>query len=289
MSEQAVRLERGSHYDLDNLATFIAWSGFIVVVLIFVWILGEILVNGISVISWEFLTESPGNAGRSGGILPILVSTGVIVFICLAFALPMGVATAVYLNEYTLKDSRFAKFINISIDVLAAIPSIIYGLFGFVFFNNVLGFGFSLLSGGLTLACMVLPFVIRASIDGLKAVPDAYRESSTALAMSKSASLFYVIIPSAMPGIIAGFLLGIGRALAETAALLFTSGYVDRMPSGVMDSGRALSIHVYDLAMNVSGGDANAYGSAFVLIVVLLVVNSMAIYIGNKIQRRQLR
>ena len=289
MHEQIVRRKQFNLLDFDNTATIFAWFSFLAVVGIFVWILGEIILNGVSVISWEFLTSEPSNSGRAGGIFPILVSTALIVTICLAISMPLGIGTALFLNEYTAKESRFAKFINMSIDVLAAIPSIVFGLFGFVFFNKVMGLGFSLLSGGLTLACMVLPFVTRASIDGLKSVPNAYRESSTALAMSKSASLFYIILPSAMPSIIAGFLLGLGRALAETAALLFTSGYVDRMPETLMDSGRALSIHVYDLVMNVSGGDKNAYGSAFVLIVFLLMANSLAIYIGGLIQKRQLR
>jgi phosphate transport system permease protein len=160
--------------------------------------------------------------------------------------------------------------------VLAGVPSIVFGLFGNAFFCIYLGLGFSILSGGLTLACMVLPILIRTAEEGLHSAPHDYRLAAAALGMSRSATLVHLLLPAAAPALVAGLMLGIGRAGAETAALIFTSGYVDRMPDSLFDSGRALSVHIYDLSMNVAGGDASAYASALVLIILLLIINSMA-------------
>ena len=168
-----------------------------------------------------------------------------------------------------------------SLDVLAGVPSIVFGLFGNAFFCKTLGLGFSILSGGLTLACMVLPILIRSTEEGFRAVPANYRLSAAALGLSRTTTLIHLLLPAAVPGLIVGLVLGVGRAIAETAALIFTSGYVDRMPESLLDSGRALSIHIFDLSMNVSGGDANAYGSALVLVVLLLLINGTASWLAT--------
>jgi phosphate transport system permease protein len=173
------------------------------------------------------------------------------------------------------------------LDILAGVPSIVFGLFGNVFFCKVLGLGFSILSGGLTLACMVLPILIRSTEEGFRAVPNEYRLGAAALGFSRTTTLFKLLLPAAVPGLVVGLVLGIGRAIAETAALLFTSGYVDRMPESLLDSGRSLSIHIYDLSMNVSGGDKNAYASALVLLLLILLINGTAAWIAeNWLQRR---
>jgi len=221
------------------------------------------------------------NAGREGGIFPILVSTLLILAVCMAVAIPIGVGTAVLLAEFSDRESRFGRLVRRSLDVLAGVPSIVFGLFGNAFFAKVLGLGFSILSGGLTLACMVLPILIRSTEEGFRAVPREYRLGAAALGLSKTTTIWNILLPAAIPGLVVGFVLGIGRAIAETAALIFTSGYVDRMPESLFDSGRALSIHIFDLSMNVAGGDANAYASALVLMLLLLLINSTAIWIAS--------
>jgi phosphate transport system permease protein len=175
-----------------------------------------------------------------------------------------------------------------SLDVLAGVPSIVFGLFGNVFFCKVLGLGFSILSGGLTLACMVLPILIRSTEEGFRAVPNEYRLGAAALGFSRTTTLFQLLLPAAVPGLVVGLVLGIGRAIAETAALIFTSGYVDRMPESLLDSGRALSIHIFDLSMNISGGDANAYASALVLLLLLLLINGTAAWIAERWLHRRI-
>jgi len=260
----------------NALATGLIWLTAALVSGVFVWLLSDILIHGLPQLSWSFLAEAPENAGRSGGIGPIIVSTVLILGVAMVTAVPLGLATAVLLSEFTRHDSIFGSLVRRSLDVLAGVPSIVFGLFGNAFFCIYLGLGFSILSGGLTLACMVLPILIRTAEEGLQATPNDYRLAAAGLGMSRSATLVHLLLPSAAPALVAGLMLGIGRAIAETAALIFTSGYVDRMPDSLFDSGRALSVHIYDLSMNVAGGDANAYSSALVLILLLLIINSIA-------------
>ncbi len=274
---------RNRHFDWpDRLATVLVWLVAIVVVATFGWIVGDLVRHGVPHLSPGFLFEPPRDAGRAGGIGPILVSTGLILGVCLAVSVPIGVATAMLLAEFTRRGGAFGLLIRRSLDVLAGVPSIVFGLFGNALFVIYLGMGFSILAGGLTLACMVLPILIRSTEEGFRAVPDDYRKAAAALGLTRSAALWQILLPAATPGLIVGLVLGIGRALAETAALLFTSGYVDRMPGSVLDSGRALSIHIYDLAMNVPGGDGNAYASALVLIVLLLAINGLTFWIADR-------
>jgi len=271
----------------DSLATIIVWTNAALVTGIFLWILSDILWHGLGHFSWAFLTTAPENAGREGGIAPILVSTLLIMLVCMGVSLPIGVGTAVLLAEFTPADSLFGGLVRRSLDVLAGIPSIVFGLFGNVFFCKILGLGFSILSGGLTLACMVLPILIRSTEEGFRAVSNEYRLGGAALGFSRMATLWNLLLPAAVPGLVVGLVLGIGRAIAETAALIFTSGYVDRMPTSLLDSGRALSIHIYDLSLNISGGDANAYTSALVLLLLLLLINNTAAWVAEKwLQRR---
>lgn len=258
----------------EGLAFVLVWGTAALVTATFCWLLGDLVWHGLSHVSWTFLTAPPENAGRRGGIGPILVSTALILGVCLAVALPIGIGTAVLLAEFTSDHSLFGRVTRRSLDVLAGVPSIVFGLFGNAFFCKTLGLGFSILSGGLTLACMVLPILLRSTEEGFRAVPTSYRLSAAALGLSRTTTLIHLVLPAAVPGLLVGLVLGVGRAIAETAALIFTSGYVDRMPESLLDSGRALSIHIFDLSMNVSGGDANAYASALVLVVLLLVINS---------------
>jgi phosphate transport system permease protein len=265
------------------------WAIALFVAAVFFWILSDIMRHGVGQLSWEFLTSEPRNAGRSGGISSILVSTFLILGVCMAVSLPMGVGTAVLLSEFTSTESAFGRLVRRSLDVLAGVPSIVFGLFGNALFCKTLGLGFSILSGGLTLACMVLPILIRSTEEGFRAVPAHYRLSAAALGLSRTTTLFQLLLPAAAPGLMVGLVLGIGRAISETAALIFTSGYVDRMPESLLDSGRALSIHIFDLSMNVSGGDGNAYASALILLVLLLIINGLAAWIAQYFLHRRIQ
>lgn len=245
----------------------------LLLVLGLVWVLWDVGRSGLTSLSLDYLLTEPTRSGRSGGIAPILVSTLAILGIALAAAVPAAVAAAIWLSEYSGYHPWYAHRVRLALDALAGVPSIVFGLFGSAFFSVTLGLGFSLLSGGLTLACMVLPIVIRTTEAGLSALPDEWRLDAAALGISRWTLLRQVLLPAAAPAAAAGVMLGVGRALAESAALIFTSGYVDRMPSSPMDSGRTLAVHVWDLAMNVAGGDRAAYAAAAVLAVLVVLIN----------------
>jgi len=257
----------------ESVAATAMWAVAGCILGLLAWILIDIAIRGLPQLSIEFLIAEPKDAGRAGGIGPIIVSTLLILAVTLIIAVPLSLATAVALAERTHGESRFGRFVRRSLDALAAVPSIVFGLFGYVFFGQLLGTGFSILSGGLTLACMALPIMIRTIEQGIRAVPEDYRRAAAALGISRTTTLLRVQLPAAAPAVGAGLVLGIGRAIAETAALIYTSGYVARTPESLFDSGRALSVHIYDLAMNVPGGGDRAYATAAVLILLLLLIN----------------
>lgn len=271
---------RSASGDRVFLALNYAVAGGVAAVLL--WILGDMVWQGVQHLSWEFLTEEPARFGRAGGIAPILVSTLLILLVAILVSVPLGLGTSVWLAEYSRKGGRTAAGIRLSLDVLAGVPSIVFGLFGNAFFCRFLGMDSSILAGGLTLACMILPIFIRTCELGLAAVNNDWRLAAAGLGMSRISVIWHVLIPAAAPAIVAGMMLGIGRATAETAALIFTSGYVDRMPESLLDSGRALSVHIYDLTMNVSGGDAAAYASALVLVVLIVLINTLAVALSDR-------
>jgi phosphate transport system permease protein len=271
----------------DRLATAVAWTVAAAITLLFVAIIGDLLRHGAGSLSWAFVVDPPRDAGRAGGIAPIIVATLAILGVCLSASLPLGLATAILLAEFARGAGWLGRVVHASLDVLSAVPSIVFGLFGNAFFSLYLGLGFSILSGGLTLACMVLPLLIRSTEEALRAVPDDYRTGAAALGLSRAATVSHLLLPAAMPGVVVGLVLAIGRALAETAVLLFTSGYVDRMPASLFDSGRALSVHIYDLAINVPGGEPHAYATALVLAVLLLAVNGLTFLIADRWRLRK--
>lgn len=283
-----IATDHSHHLLRDRLVQALIYLIVLCVSSVFLWILTDLIRGGSALLSWDFLTNAPRDAGRAGGIGSILVSTLLVLLIALLVALPIGWAAAVLLAEFIPVVSTFGRWVRYSLQVLAGVPSIVFGLFGYAFFSIYLGMGFSILSGGLTLACMLLPILVSTAEAGLRAVPNSYRLSAAALGMSRAATLFHLLLPLAAPAWAAGLLLGIGRAAAETAALMFTSGYVDRMPESLMDSGRVLALHIFDLSMNVSGGDAPAYASALVLILLLLVINLIALQLTHSWQRNKL-
>ncbi|MFK5957225.1 MAG: phosphate ABC transporter permease PstA [Planctomycetota bacterium] len=252
-----------------------AWFSALLVASTLGWVLCDVIYHGVPEWSWEYFTTDPVNAGREGGIAPILVSTLLILLVCLLSALPIGIGCALFLSESRLAQGPGGRLVRASLDATAAVPSIVFGLFGNAFFSHYLGMGFSLWAGGFTLACMVLPLLIRSSEAALRAVPEDVRLGAAALDLSRFTTIHKLLLPAAAPGIAAGLVLGIGRAIAETAALLFTAGYVMRMPSGLEDSGRSLAVHIYDLAMNVPAGDVRAYAAAATLVILLLIFNSI--------------
>ncbi len=258
----------------DFWTATVLWLGAGSVLALLAWILGDLLLQGVGRLSWGFLTEPPSDAGRSGGVAPMIISTLWILAICLATAVPLGLAAALFLTE--LASRRTGRWVRHSLDALAAVPSIVFGLFGNALFCHVLGLGYSILSGGLTLACMVLPLVVRTTEAGLSNVAQEIRQGAAALALSRVTTLRTLVLPAAAPALLVGLVLGIGRALAETAALIFTSGYVDRFPESIHDSGRSLSIHIYDLSMNVPAGNDTAYATALVLVVLLIASQQLA-------------
>lgn len=259
----------------DRTLQALLWAIAGLICAVFCWLLFDVVTQGSSGLSWAFLTEAPRDAGRQGGVAPMLVSTAAVLGICLLVSLPIGLGTAIWLAEFS-DGKAAASWIRGSLQMLAGVPSIVIGLFGYAFFCQALGLGYSLLAGGLTLACMVLPLLVGAMETGLRTVPNSLRQGAAALSLSRTGTIFRLLLPTAAPSLIAGLILSVGRALAETAALLFTSGYVTRMPESLSDSGRVLSVHIFDLAMNVAGGDQQAYTTALVLLLALAAINSGA-------------
>ena len=280
LAENANASRSSVRFSGDVTLTFLVWVSATLVVGMFLWLLGDLLFHGYSKLSLAFLIEAPHNSGREGGIAPILVSTLLILGVALLATLPLGLGAAVYLSEFSV--GKTARLIRMSLNMLAGVPSIVFGLFGNAQFCIWLGMGFSIWSGGLTLACMMLPLFISTTEAGLSAVSNEWRQGAAALGLSHAATLWHVLLPAAAPAMTAGLMLSIGRALAETAALIFTGGYVDRMPESLADSGRALSVHIYDMSMNVTGGDETAYGSALVLITMLVLISSVAVSLTNR-------
>lgn len=257
-----------------------------VAVLVLLFILAVILKNGVPQLSLEFLTRNPADMGREGGIFSTVVATIFLTFIALLVATPLGVGTAIYLTEYTI-EGRLTRIIRFGADCLAGIPSIIFGLFGFILFVNKLKFGWSILSGGLTLAFMVLPTIIRTSEEAIKSVPPAYRLVSFSLGSTRWQTITRVVLPSALPGIVTGIILSIGRSIGETAAVIFTAGSALRMPSSLFSSSRTMSVHFYILAKE-GVSMPKAYGTAAVLVIAILIINILTYYLMEKYIRRKL-
>lgn len=270
----------------DKALKLFSWSCALLISVFFAFLFFDILWQGFERLNFNFIFSEPLNAGRNGGIAPMLVSTFILLLLCLSIALPISIGCAIYLAEYTNENQWFPRFIRRSLNMLASVPSIVMGMFGYAFFVIALNFGFSILSGALTLAAMVLPLLIRNIEDTLRNISDIHRLNAAALGLSKFRTIFQILLPMAVQGIFLALILGIGRAMAETAALLYTSGYVTRMPDSVMDSGRSLSVHIFDLSMNVPGGEQSAYGSALVLILLLLGINLFTHWLSRLVKQQ---
>lgn len=259
----------------EKIITALFWLSAAVIVGILVTIIGYIVVKGIGAINWEFITSKPLRAGKEGGISSTIVGTLYLTLVSLLIAVPLGVGTAIYLEEYAPKKSRFADLVNLMTETLAGIPSIVFGLFGFVFFVIFLNLGWSVLSGSMTLAIMILPTITRTAQEAILAVPQEYRENSLALGASSWQTIRRIVVPAALPGIVTGIILSIGRAVGETAALILTAGSSLGTPILLSDPARTMSVHLYILAMEGLSME-RAFGTAFLIVVLIIIINYLA-------------
>ncbi len=255
----------------QKIAKFLIWTAALLVIAILFSIIIHILIKGIPMISWQFLTDIPRDMGRAGGISSSIVGTLIVTAVAVIVATPFGIGTAIYLTEYT-RESRVTRIIRFSAESLAGIPSIVYGLFGFIFFVIYLKMGWSILSGGLTMAIMILPTIIRTSEEAIRTVPQLYREVGFSLGLTKWQAITRTVLPSALPGIVNGVILSIGRCVAETAAVILTAGSALRMPTSIFSPTRTMAVHFYILAREGISMD-NAYGTAALLIILILLLN----------------
>lgn len=247
-----------------------------------IFIIIYILQKGIPNLTPELFSLDYNSKNQS--MLPSIINTVYITFLTLLFAVPIGIFSAIYLVEYAKRGSKLVKVIRITTETLAGIPSIVFGLFGFLAFVLALGWGYSMIAGVLTLTMMVLPTIIRTTEEALLAVPDSYREGSFGLGAGKLRTIFKIILPAAVPGILSGVILAIGRIVGETAALIYTSGTVAEMSTSLMDSARTLSVHLYCL---LSEGlfTNQAYATAVVLLVLVVGINALSNFIAKKLAK----
>lgn len=243
-----------------------------------------ILVHGIpylkpSLFSFTYTSEN-------ASLMPALINTVIMTGLSLLIAVPLGIFSAIFLVEYAKRGNKFVNVIRLTTETLSGIPSIVYGLFGMLFFVSTCGWGFSLLAGAFTLSIMILPLIMRTTEEALKSVPDSYREGSFGLGAGKLRTVFRIVLPSAVPGILAGVILAVGRIVGETAALIYTAGTVAGVPSSVMGSGRTLAVHMYNLASEGLYMD-QAYATAVVLLILVVGINALSGMVARKLAKGQ--
>ncbi len=248
-----------------------------------------IVQKGLPAINWQFLSDIPRQGMRAGGIFPAIVGTLYLVTGAIIFALPIGLLAAIYLSEYS-KDNILTRLVKLAIVNLAGVPSVVYGLFGLALFVVFFKFGASILSGSLTLGIMILPLIITASREALESIPDSFREVSLSLGASKWQTIRHIVLPNAVPGILTGTILGLGRAAGETAPILFTVAafYLPQLPHSIFDQAMALPYHLYVISTQVPNVDEKVrYGTAFVLLALVLFMNLVAIIIRYKFRKKK--
>lgn len=256
----------------------------VITLLILVTILGYILVKGLQVINFEFLFLSPIDAGREGGIFPMIISSIYVVFIAAIIATPLGVGAAIYMSEYA-SNQKVIKFIRFGLETLASIPSIVFGLFGLAFFVVFLKLGWCILSGGLVLALMAIPTIFQVAEVTLSSIPNSYKEGGYGLGATKWQVIYSVILPAALPGIITGVILAMARAISEAAAVMYAVGSAITVPVSIFDPGRPLPLHLYVLATE-GVSLQNAYGTAAVLVIIVLVLTIATNLVVDRYQKK---
>lgn len=259
-----------------------ASAGFTAAALLF--ILGYILAKGIpnltspGLFAWEYTSDNVS-------LVPAAINTLMLVALALVMSIPFGIGSAIYLTEYAKKGNKFVSIIRVTTETLSGIPSIIYGLFGMLFFVTALKWQYSILAGAATVAIMVLPTIMRTTEEALLAVPDSFREASLALGAGKIRTIFKIVLPSAMPGILSGVILAIGRMVGETAALLYTLGAVASVAKGVMSPGRTLAIHMYTISSEAFHTN-QTFATAVVLLVIVFILNALASFVAKKLTKK---
>lgn len=264
------------------LMMLLVMFGAVLTFLVLIFLIVYILVHGVpylkpSLFSLHYTSEN-------ASLMPALINTVIMTGLSLLIAVPLGIFAAIFLVEYARRGNKFMGVIRLTTETLSGIPSIVYGLFGMLFFVNTLGWGFSLLAGAFTLSIMILPLIMRQTEESLKSVPDSYREGSFGLGAGKLRTVFRIVLPSAVPGILAGVILAIGRIVGETAALMYTAGTVAKVPSSVMGSGRTLAVHMYNLASEGRYMD-QAYATAVVLLVLVVGINTLSGVIAKRLTK----
>ena len=249
---------------------------------VLLFLLAYILINGLpnikpSLFSLEYNTEN-------ASLMPALVNNVIMTALSLVIAIPFGIFSAIFLVEYAKKGNKFVGIIRITAETLSGIPSIVYGLFGMLFFVSALKWGYSILAGAFTMSIMILPLIMRTTEEALKSVPDTYREGSFGLGAGKLRTIFRIVLPAAVPGIMAGVILAIGRIMGETAALMYTAGTVPKMASSPMDSGRTLAVHMYNLSSEGLYMD-QAYATAVILLIVVVGMNTLSAVAARKLTK----
>lgn len=266
----------------DNILNSLLYISSFITVGVLVLIVGFIFIKGIKGISLDYIF-SDYSASGDGGIFPMILSTLYMVLVSIAVSTPIGILSAIYLNEYA-KKGKIVEIIRFATECLSGIPSIVYGLFGGIFFVVTLKMQYSIIAGALTVAIIILPVIIRTTEEALKTVPNEYREGSLAMGATKFQTLYKVILPSALPGILSGVILSIGRVIGESAAIFLTAGTVASMPSTIFDSARTLTVHSYLLTKEL-GDISGAASVGIVLIIIVLFLNTIAKFIAKKLNK----
>ena len=276
-------------YRTQNIAFFFLFLATLLIVVPVGLIVIIIIQKGLPAINWQFLSDIPRQGMRAGGIFPAIVGTIYLVTGAIIFALPIGLLAAIYLSEYS-RDNLLTRLIKLAIVNLAGVPSVVYGLFGLAIFVVFFKFGASIISGSLTLGIMVLPVIITTSREALESVPYSFREVSLSLGASKWQTIRHIVLPNAIPGILTGTILGLGRAAGETAPILFTVAafYLPRLPNSIFDQAMALPYHLYVISTQVPNVDEKIrYGTAFVLLALVLIMNLVAIIIRYRFRKKK--
>lgn len=249
---------------------------------VLIFLIVYILVHGVPYLKPSLFSLHYNSENAS--LMPALINTVSMTFFSLLIAVPLGIFSAIFLVEYAKRGNRFVNVIRLTTETLQGIPSIVYGLFGMLFFVTTCHWGFSILAGAFTLAIMILPLIMRSTEEALKAVPDSYREGSFGLGAGKLRTVFRIVLPSAIPGILAGVILAIGRIVGETAALIYTAGTVAKVPGSLLGSGRTLAVHMYNLASEGLYMD-QAYATAVILLVLVVLINTLSGVVAKKLTK----
>lgn len=276
------KIERAYRSPLSLFFKYFTYFSAFITFMVLIFLIGYILVKGVPYLTPELF--APVYNTENVSMLPAIINTITMTLLSLLFAVPLGIFSAIYLVEYASRGNKLVKLVRITTETLAGIPSIVFGLFGMLFFVTTLKFGYSLLSGSLTLAIMILPLIMRTTEEALKSVPDAYREASFGMGAGRLRTVCRIVLPSSMPGIMAGIILAVGRICGETAALIYTSGTVAQTAQNAMDSGRTLAIHMW--ALSGEGLYMNqAYATAVVLLVVVLLINTLSAVLAKRLTK----